>query len=84
MIPLFEFFAAGSIAVAIHKATAKSIDFALGRSSLVFYKKRTPRSGNFPLSGPILTSGTIFPVCTVLIWHLLSFTILPNFIGFNI
>ena len=73
MIPLFIFFAAGGIAVAGHKTAAKPIDRTLGSSSIVFYIKVCSGTPDFPRSGPILTSGTIFTIRFILIWHLLLY-----------
>ena len=67
MIPLFKFLASGSVAVTTYNAAAKSINFALEASAVVSDIKHIARSGNFPFTGPILTSGTIPTVCFVLI-----------------
>ena len=69
MIPLFEFFAAGSIAVAAHKAAAKPVDFTLKASAIVPDIKVCSGTPDFPRSRPILTSGTIFAIRFILIWH---------------
>ena len=69
VIPLFEFFACGSIAVAAHKTAAKPVDFALEMPAVMLYIEACSGTIDFPCSGPILARGTIFPVCSVLIRH---------------
>ena len=67
MIPLFEFLASRCVAITAHKAAAKPVDRTLKASAIMPDIKNIARPGNFPFSGPILTSGTILAIRFILI-----------------
>ena len=67
MIPLFVFFASGSVAVTTYNAAAKPIDFAFGTSAIVLDIKVCSGTPDFSRSRPILTSGTILAIRFILI-----------------